>query len=116
MTTRRKRPAGEKLDATRAFSIVVEEMRGHFRAFGEQLGALSGDVAVMKGDIAVMKGDIVEMKGDIAVMKGDIVEMKGDIALLKIAVLDINRELKKKVDRDEVEGIVEHVLAPAAGR
>ena len=37
-----------------------------------------------------------------------------DIGLLKIAVLDINRQLKNKVDRDEVEPIVEQVLARAA--
>ena len=39
-----------------------------------------------------------------------------DIGLLKIAVLDVNRQLKNKVDRDEVEPTVEQVVARMAQR
>jgi hypothetical protein len=48
----------------------------------------------------------------------DIAEIRQDVGLVKIAVLDHARELKevrvaleKKVDRDEVEGIVHRVIA-----
>jgi methyl-accepting chemotaxis protein len=53
----------------------------------------------------------------------DLADVKHDVGLVKIAVLEHSRELKevrasldRKVDRDEVEGIVERVLSRSHGR
>lgn len=41
MTAARRRKANDGEDGARAFAVVVEEMRGHFKAFGEKLDAVN---------------------------------------------------------------------------
>jgi predicted nucleic acid-binding Zn finger protein len=83
----------------RHVAILLEEMRGQFKAFGEALQGTNDNIAVMGEKIAVMDGKIAVMDGRIAVMDGKIAVMDGKIAVMdgKIAVMD------GKIDRLSVD-------------
>lgn len=128
---------------THAFVVVLEEMRAHFKVFGEdqqllreQMSAgfeevnrrfeavdrrfdrVENDITEMRHDIVEIRHDIAEVRGDIADIRGDIADIRHDVGRVKTVVLEHSRELKenrvsldKKVDRDEVEGIAQGVVA-----
>ena len=128
-------------DGERAFAVVVEQLRGEFKVFGEALGGLrqqmtDGFAAVdrrferverelgeMRVDLDAVKADVAELKVDVAELKVDVAEVKVDLGLVKSAATTHSRELREirqvlgnKVERGEVETIVEHVVARTAGR
>jgi len=117
-----------------AFVVVVETLRGDFKVFGEALSGLRAEVhsgfervdrelasvrAEMRGEFASVRAELAEVKSDLAEVKVDLAEVKVDLGLVKTAVLQHGRELReirdRKVDRDEVEGIVRGVLARTGG-
>ena len=116
MATRRTKRGDASPGETRALTVVVEEMRGHFRVLGEQIGGVQAEVKTLGGEVKTLRGEVSELRGEVGELRGEVRTLSGDVGLLKIAVLDINRQLKNKVDRDEVEPIVESVLARGAQR
>ena len=106
MAGRRKGPPMPPPDGVRAFAVVVEQLRGEFRVFGEALGGLRQ-----------------EMTDGFAEIKRDLGEVRVDLGLVKSAATTHSRELREirsalgnKVERGEVEAIVEHVVARIAER
>jgi chromosome segregation ATPase len=169
MAGRRQGPSKPAADGARAFAVVVEQLRGEFKVFGEALGGLRqqmtdgfdevrGDVAELKHDVTGLKHDVTELKHDVtelkhdvtglkhdvtelkhdvaelkhdmgevkrdlAEVKVDLAEVKVDLSLVKSAATTHSRELREirsalgnKVERGEVEAIVEHVVARVAER
>jgi septal ring factor EnvC (AmiA/AmiB activator) len=129
VATRKKKGENDSSDVARGFGVVVEEMRGHFRAFGEKLTALDEKVTAL--DVRVTAGfervedrlgrvehglarverrvgQLEERVGRVEEKVGRVEERVGQV---EVAILETRHDLKKKVDRDEVEGIVEGVLA-----
>jgi len=103
-------------------AVMFEEIRSQFRVFGEALQGTREKIDKIEGDVVDLKRDMVEVKRDVAELKRDMVEVKRDLALVKVAVTEHSRELReiravvdKKVDRDEVEAIVERVTARTGG-
>jgi predicted RNase H-like nuclease (RuvC/YqgF family) len=115
---------------------VLEEMRGHFKAYGEALEGVRIDIHVFKQDIHGLKQDVHGLKQDVHGLRHDVDSLRHDVDglrhdmeagfeqvdrrfdRLEAAVLEHTRELKelrvavdRKVDRDQVEGIVERVIA-----
>jgi hypothetical protein len=104
-------------DGERAFAVVVEQLRGEFKVFGEALGGLREEVTEA---IGVLRQKMTDGFDEI---KRDLGEVKVDLSLVKSAATTHSRELKEirsalgnKVERGEVEAIVEHVVARIAAR
>jgi archaellum component FlaC len=120
---------------------VVEQLRGEFRVFGEALGGLrqqmndrfervehelgevKRDVGEVKRDLDEVKRDVGEVKRDLGEVQRELVEVKVDLGLVKSAATTHTRELREirsalgnKVERGEVEAIVEHAVARIAQR
>jgi hypothetical protein len=125
MTGRKKGPPAP--DGARAFAVVVEQLRGEFKVFGEALGGLRQQMtegfADVRRDIGELKHDVTVLKHDMVDVKRDLAEVKVDLGLVKSAVTTHTRELKEirsalgnKIERGEVEGIVERVVARPAQR
>jgi chromosome segregation ATPase len=135
-------------DGERAFAVVVEQLRGEFKVFGEalgglrqqmterfvaveqQLGAMRVDLAAMRADLDEVKADLDQVKVDLNEVKVDLNEVKVDLSEVKVdlglvksaatthsrELRDLRRALGNKVERGEVETIVEHVVARNAER
>ena len=109
-TTRKSRSSSSE---ARAFVVVLEEIRAQNKAFGEGLQGL-GERLQGLGERMDARFDAVDRRFEgIELRLGRVEE---DIGLVKSSVLDHSRELKevrmaleKKVDRDEVEAIVERI-------
>jgi chromosome segregation ATPase len=111
-----------------AFTVVLEDLRSQFRAFGEALQSqrehfdtrfskLEAELGIVKSDVASLKSDVAVLKSDVAVLKSDVAVLKSDVALMKVAILENTRELAdhgrqlreirvaldNKVDRSELE-------------
>lgn len=136
MATRRKRDADIASDVARGFAVVVEEMRGQFHVFGEKLSSLDEKFDALDAKVTSLdekftgKIDALDAKftGQIDALdakftgKLDALDAKvtsidlrlerveHDVEGIKDAVLQTREELKKKVDRDEVEAIAERVV------
>jgi len=92
----RRRKARNGEDGARAFAVVVEGMRGHFKAFGEKLDAVNESLS--------RRIDHLEQRMDARFDQVD-----GRLDRVEDALLQHTRQLKairvaldRKVDRDEV--------------
>ncbi len=162
-------PPHDAREGERAFAVVVEQLRGEFKVFGEALGGLrqqmtdgfervdreigevKRDLVEVKRDLVEVKRDLVEVKRDLVEVKSDLVEVKRDLVEVKRDLVEVNRDLVEvkrdlgevkvdlglvkaavtthtrelreirgalgnKVERGEVEAIVEHAVAQIAQR
>jgi ribosomal protein L29 len=133
MAGRRKGPPTPP-DGEGAFAVVVQELRGEFKVFGGALSGLRGEMTELRGEMTELRQQVTggfervehelgEVKRDLAEVKVDLAEVKVDLGLVKSAATTHSRELKEmrsalgnKVERGEVEAIVEHVVARIAGQ
>ncbi len=155
-------PPHDAREGERAFAVVVEQLRGEFKVFGEALGGLrqqmtdgfervDREIGEVKRDLVEVKRDLVEVKRDLVEVKRDLVEVKSDLVEVKRDLVEVNRDLVEvkrdlgevkvdlglvkaavtthtrelreirgalgnKVERGEVEAIVEHAVAQIAQR
>jgi hypothetical protein len=109
--------------------VVIEQMQAHFRVFGEALAGLGARMDARFAEVdrrfdgVDRRLDGVDLRLEGIDRRFDDVDrrfdrLEGDMAFVKTAVTDSAREtpairdaLDRKVDRDEVEGIVDRVLA-----
>ena len=128
---RKKGPSIPLHEGERAFAVVVEQLRGEFKVFGEALGGLRQQMTEEIGGLRQQMTDgfervdreLGDVKRDLAEVKRDLGEVKVDLGLVKSAVTTHTRELREirgalgnKVERGEVEAIVEHAVARIAQR
>lgn len=116
MAARKTKTPKTTSSETRAFVVVLEEIRAQNKGFGEGLQLLREQ---MSAGFEAVDRRFARVENDITEIRHDIADIRQDVGLVKIAVLEHSRELKgirvaldKKVDRDEIEGIVQHVVAP----
>ena len=113
---------------------MVEQLRGEFKVFGEALGGLrqqmndrfervEHELGEVKRDVGEVKRDLSEVKTGVGEVQRELGEVKVDLALVKSAATTHTRELREirsalgnKVERGEVETIVEHAVARIAQR
>ncbi len=88
-----------------AFAVVVEEIRGQFRVFGEALAGLRDEMSRRFDEVDRRFHEVDRRFDGVA---GDIGLLKTDVGLLKTAVVEHGRQLKwvrakldGKVDADE---------------
>jgi regulator of replication initiation timing len=103
----------------RELVVVLETLRGEFRVFGESLQSVRGQVDGLREDVDGLRKDVGDFRQEVGArfhrVEQDIGVLKLDVSLLKDASIETTQELKrlrlsvdkKKVDRDEVEAIVE---------
>ena len=114
-------------DGARAFAVVVEQLRGEFKVFGVALGGLRQEMNErferVEHELGEVKRDLGEVKRDVREVQRELGEVKVDLALVKSAATTHTRELREirsalgnKVERGEVETIVEHAVARIAQR
>lgn len=129
MAARKTKTPKTSSSGARAFVVVLEEIRAQNKGFGEGLQLVREEVQALRQEMVArfdgvdrrferVENDITEIRHDVTEIRHDIADIRQDVGLLKIAVLDHSRGLKdirkgleKKVDRDEVEGIVQDVVA-----
>jgi archaellum component FlaC len=148
MAGRKKASPVPPPDGARAFAVVVEQLRGDFKVFGEALGGLrqqmndrfervehelgevkrdlggvKHDLGEVKRDLGAVKRDLGEVKRDLGEVQRELGEVKVDLGLVKSAATTHTRELREirsalgnKVERGEVEAIVEHAVERIAQR
>jgi len=134
MAGRKKGPPIPPHDGERAFAVVVEQLRGDFKVFGEALGGLREEVGGLREELGGFRQQMTdgfervdrelgEVKRDLGEVKRELGEVKVDLGLVKSAVTTHTRELREirgaignKVERGEVEAIVEHAVARIAAR
>ncbi len=127
-------------DIARGFAVVVEEMRGHFRVFGERLDGFGQrldrvderlvaldrkvDLGFAKVDARFEQIDrrfeqvdrqFVEVRGHLGQVDEQLADLNLEMGRVKTAVLEHGQRLRHAVRRDEVEGLVEGVLARKRG-
>lgn len=120
MAARKKslvRPRSSAQD--REHTVVLEDLRSQFKVFGE---AMAGGFARVDSRLDGIDGRLDGIDGRLDGMDHRFDQVDREMGLVKTAVLDHGRELKEirggieriertKVDRDEVEAIVERVIA-----
>ncbi len=136
MAARRKRSDRDASGSWRAVGVLLEDMRGQFRAFGEALSVLDDKVTALDGKVAALDGKVAALDGKVAALDGKVAALDSrvtaldvrmtagfarvdqrldrvehELGLVKSAVLEHGRLLKQKVNRDEVEAIVERAIA-----
>jgi len=131
MAGRKKGPRIPTPDDTRAFAVVVEQLRGDFKVFGEALGGLRQEFREEHGrlrqDFEGLRQEVgglrQQMTDGFERVEHELGEVRVDLALVKSAVTTHTRELREirsalgnKVERGEVEAIVEHAVARIAQR
>jgi hypothetical protein len=135
MAGRKKSSPVPPPDGARAFAVVVEQLRGDFKVFGEALGGLrqqvTEEIGGLRKEVTEEIGGLRKEMNDrfervehgLGDVKRDLGEVKVDLALVKSAVTTHTRELREirsalgnKVERGEVEAIVEHAVARFAQR
>ena len=103
MAARKKKPSGLASAGAHEFAVVIEEIRGQFKVFGEALHGFRDSVD-QRFERIDQRFERIDQRFDQVDRRFDRVDQ--DIALLKSAVLEHGRELKeiraelvKKVDR-----------------
>jgi hypothetical protein len=130
VAARRKKPVAPAAVDAGAFVVVLESLRGDFKVFGEALADVKAEVHDVRVEVHNLSAEtqagfervdreLAGVKHEIAGMKHDLADVKVDLGLVKSAVLEHGRELReirdRKVGRDEIEGIVQGVLARTGG-
>jgi archaellum component FlaC len=120
----------------REFTVVLEKIYTDYKVFGESLDGLRtqfGGLQTQFGGLSArfdrletrMEAGFAQVDARFERVENDVSALKRDTELIKVAVMTHSRELKelhrdvtdlaaKKVDRDEVEGIVKRVVGSAA--
>jgi len=105
----------KKNDVEAGFAVLVEDLRSQFKVFGEALqgqreefgrrfDAADARADRTDGELALVKAAVLENSREIREVRGDLHEVRGAVARIELA-------LDKKVDRDEVEGLVARAMA-----
>jgi archaellum component FlaC len=115
-TTRRKKGNGHDSELARGFAVVVEEMRGHFKVFGEQLSLQGDRLTRVEEKLTGLDEKVTRLDEKVTGLDQRMERVEHRLGLVEVAVLEVGREVKRKVDRDDVEAIVEGVLARKARR
>jgi len=129
MATRKRSMNNDDGDAARGFAVLVEEMRAHFKVFGERLEGLDQRVtqgfAQVDARFAQVDARFVQVDARFAqidarfstidarfsTIDDQLTDVRYELGQVKSAVLENTRMLKQKVDRSEVEGMVQAALA-----
>ena len=129
MATRRKPVKSNEPEGARAFGVLVEEMRGHFKVFGEHLQGVDQRVKDLDQRVEGLDNRVAGLDNRVAGLDQRVTEgfalidarfskvddqlndVRYELGQVKSAVLEHGRLLKTKVDRGEVAAIVEGVLA-----
>jgi hypothetical protein len=115
MGARKMKPPRTASSQTRAFTVVLEEIRAQNKGFGEAQQLLREQ---MTAGFEQINRRFEQNDRRFEQVDRRFERVEHDLGLVKIAALDHSRELKeiragleKKIDRDEVEAIVHAVVA-----
>ena len=79
----------------RHVAVLLEEIRGQFRGFGDKLQDTNDQIAGMAGNIAVMDGKIAIMDGKIDKLTVDMADVKKRLTGVERATNGALRKRKK---------------------
>jgi septal ring factor EnvC (AmiA/AmiB activator) len=110
MAGRKRDPSVSAPDGARAFTVVLEQLHGEFRVFGEALGGLRQHMndrfdAVdrrferVEHELGEVKRDLVEVKRDLVQVKQDLGDVQRDLGDVQRDLGEVQRDLADvKVD------------------
>ena len=107
MAARKKSPT-KAASANAAFVVVLEDLNAKLNVFGEALQGFRDEVAKQFEQVDRGFGRV-----ELAVLENsrEIREVRGELGEVRATVTRIESALAAKVDREEVEPMVERVLA-----
>jgi hypothetical protein len=115
VAARKKKHEGNGNGDTRAFAVLVEDLRGQFRAFGERLdgfgGRLDGFGERLDGIDERMTAGFARVDDRLDRVEHRLHHVEGELQLVKTATREHGRMLKDMVRRDEVEALVDRAVA-----
>jgi methyl-accepting chemotaxis protein len=114
MAARKKtvRRRASETDGDRAFTVVLEQIRADNRVFGEALGIVRED---LQGVREQMARGFEQMARGFEQVDRRFDRVEEDLSRVKDAIRHMRAAVDRKVDRDEVEGLVERAVARAVG-
>ncbi len=120
MAGRKRDPSVSAPDGARAFTVVLEQLHGEFRVFGEALGGLrqhmndrfdavdrrfervehelgevKRDLVQVKQDLGDVQRDLADVQRDLGEVQRDLADVKVDLGLVKSAATTHSRELRE---------------------
>jgi hypothetical protein len=106
----RKKTSGGTSPRTsaREFAVVLEDVRSQFKVFGEAFLGLRDQ---MTAGFEQVDRRFEQVDGEIGLLKAAVIEQSRELREIRVAVSRLEDKVDKKVDRVEVEAIVEEVLA-----
>jgi uncharacterized protein (DUF3084 family) len=128
MAARKKtvRRRASDADGARAFTVVLEQIRADNRVFGEALGTVREELGAFRHEFDVFRQEVGAFRQEFDAFRQEVGQrfdgVEGDLGRVKDAIGEHGRQLRdlraavdRKVDRDEVEGLVERAVARAVG-
>jgi hypothetical protein len=121
MAARRKRsPKVARRDAP--FVVILEDLSAKFNVFGEALQGFRDEVAKQFEQVGRRFGQVERavlensrairgVRVGLAEVRGELAEVRGEIGEVRATVTRVESALATKVDRNEIEPMVERVLA-----
>ena len=91
MAARKKAPSTSAPGGEHTFAVVVEQLRGEFKVFGEALGGLRQQ---MTDGFEAVDRRFARVEHELGEVKRDLGDMKVDLALVKSAATTHGRELE----------------------
>ncbi|HEY8088572.1 MAG TPA: hypothetical protein VIF09_12025 [Polyangiaceae bacterium] len=132
----RKKKDERNGNGARAFAVLVEDLRGQFRAFGERLegidermttgfaridgrldgidgrlDGIDGRLDGIDGRLDGVDGRLDRVEHRLHHVEGELRGVVHELGLVKTASLEHGRMLKNMVRRDEVEAIVDRAMS-----
>jgi hypothetical protein len=122
------------------FTVVVEDLRSQFKVFGEGLRVnenmaagfervdrsfervdrrferVDRELGIVKAELGLVKAAIVSHDRELGLVKATIIEHGGELREIRGSLKRVEDGMVRKVDRDEVEAIVERVVARPRAR
>lgn len=98
----------EKNEKRDQYTVVLEDLRSNFKAFGENLGFVRNDVKSLHGELTEVRDELAEVHGEITEVRGELRGVKKTvdshtemIGRIMIDVEEIKSGMREKVDRAE---------------
>ena len=99
-----KKRIAKKLYKGSEFAVILEDIKGDFKVFGESLADVK-----KKGDATFEA--VGKLQEDVSVLKEDVSVLKEDMGIVKDELGLIRNELKAKVSRDEFNLLEKRVIS-----
>ena len=76
------------------YTVVLEDLRSHFKAFRENLGFVRKDVSDLRTDLNEVRTDLNEVRTDLNEVRNDLNEVRNDLNEVRTDLNEVRTDLK----------------------